>query len=459
MGRIKILFHNKGGGGVNYYRTLTPATELDREHNNLFDVEINQHIDFKDDYMDYLKKFDIIHYHKDLHPNISEMIKISRELKENNTILIIDIDDYWRLPKEHPLHHWHEENKTHLNTIENLKIADYVTTTSEFFAKQIKEITKKDNVFVFENAVNPEWMKQFENNWKPSEDGRVRITYMGGSSHLGDLRQLENVANVLNSDWELKDKFKIILAGWDAEGTTTDVTFNNEFASELQKHNLWNNNIIKEINRSRGNIDLISNLPIDIKEKFRNNVFIVNRRPIKSSESVYYEYEKILTDNHRIINDKNYVGWLMNFQRTDKFNDEGIFGRRWTQPVNKYAEVLNETDIVLAPLADNLFNKCKSNLKQVEVWSRKLPIVCSDTEPYNVDGRHLENTMLVPIKKNSHKYWARCLKRLILEPELREKLGNQLYDDFSEKYNLKTVTKRRADFYNTIIKNNKKEKC
>ena len=108
-------------------------------------------------------------------------------------------------------------------------------------------------------------MKQFQNNWKPDPDGRVRITYMAGSSHMGDVEQLEGVMNVLSNDSELKDKFKVIIAGWDTEGNTTDITFNQEFGTELQKKGLWTNEIVKAINKSRGDVDMIPKLPEDIE--------------------------------------------------------------------------------------------------------------------------------------------------------------------------------------------------
>ena len=166
---------------------------------------------------------------------------------------------------------------------------------------------------------------------------------------------------------------------------------------------------------------------------------------------MYLVYEKILTDNHKLIDNSDYLQWLMNFERNIKYEDEGNFGRRWTQKANIYAQVLDETDIVIAPLADNEFNKMKSNLKQVECWTRKLPIVCNDIPPYNVDGKHMENCVLIPNKKNAHKYWKKYLKQLILDTDLSKHLGEQLYDYFNEEYNLKNVTEKRAKFYKSII--------
>lgn len=455
-GKIRILFYNLDSAGVNYFRTQTPAIELERNHSDEFYVEINPQIDFSDpNTIEYLKSFHIIHYHRQFLTDVKQMIELAKILKDAGTTLIVDIDDYWFLHKNHPFYQLSVDRKMHLPIMENLKIADYVTTTTDIFADEIKKITGKDNVGVFYNSIDPTWMKQFQNNWKPDPDGRVRITYMAGSSHKGDIEQLYGVFNVLGSDPMLKDKFKVIIAGWDTQGSTTEINFNQEFGDELQMRGIWNQETVKAINKSRGDIDLIPNLPSDLREKYRGKVFFENKRDIKSEESIYFYYEKILTNNHRIISNKDYYQWLMNFERDVKYpGDEGNFARRWTQKANIYANTLNETDIVIAPLEDNKFNRMKSNLKQVECWSRKLPIVCTDIPPYNVDGRHMENCILVPNKKNAHKYWSKYLKKLILDVDLRKRLGEQLYEDFHEKYHLANVTKKRADFYKKVVMDN-----
>lgn len=457
--KIKILFFNKDVAGVNYYRTLTPAMQLERDYSNEFQVEINSDINF-DDYeaaIAYLKTFQIIHYHRFILPTINGMIRLVRDLRANGTILVMDIDDYWLLDKHHPFYPTAIKNKMHLDILDNIKLADFVSTTTEIFATEIRKISGKDNVFVVPNAVNPEWMKQFQNNRK-SDPNFVRITYMAGSSHKNDVQQLTGVANILQTDKDTKDKFKIILAGWDTEGVTTDINFNHEFSKALEKRKLWTKDMIKQINKSEGDVDQIVGLPLDIKEKFRNNVFSINKRAINSVESVYLDYEKTFTDNHKLIKNDDYIQWLSKFERDKYYDEDSVnYARRWTQKANTYAEVLNETDISLAPLADNLFNRMKSPLKQVEVWSRKIPIICSDMPPYNVDGVHMKNCILIPYAKNGlvnkglDREWAKAIKKLILEPKLREDLGNQMYEDFKIKYNLKNVTETRAQFYKSIV--------
>jgi glycosyltransferase involved in cell wall biosynthesis len=451
-GKIRVLFYNLDGAGVNYFRTLTPAMELERNHSNEFYVEINPQIDFNDPkFIEYLKSFHIIHYHRQFLSDTKQMLTLANELKNSGTILVVDIDDYWQLHRKHPFYPISIEKKLHIPILENLKIADYVTTTTDLFAEEIRKVTGRDNTGVFYNSIDPLWMKQFQNNWKPDPDGRVRITYMAGSSHMGDVEQLQGVMNVLSNDWQLKDKFKVIIAGWDTEGNTTDITFNQDFGTELQKRGLWTHQVVKGINGSKGNIDVIPNIPADLKAKYRGKVFNQQQRDIKSTESVYLGYENILTDNHKMITNADYYQWLMNFERNVKYENEGNFARRWTQKANTYAQVLDETDIVIAPLADNSFNRMKSNLKQVECWTRKLPIVCSDIPPYNVHGRHMENCVLIPAEKNAHKYWVKYLKKLILDADLRKQIGEKLYEDFKEEYNLANVTKKRADFYKAAV--------
>lgn len=451
-GKIRILFYNQDQAGVNYFRTLTPAMELEKNHGDEFYVEVNNQINFDDPtYLDYLKSFHIIHYHRQILNDVNQMLALATELRKNGTILIADIDDYWHLHRKHPFYSMSIEQKMHLPIIQNLKIADYVTTTTDAFANEISKVTGKKDVGVFYNSIDPTWMKQFQDNRKPDPDGKVRITYMAGSSHMGDVEQLDGVINVLSNDPDLKDKFKVIIAGFDTEGNTTDVTFNQEFADILQKKGLWIPEVVKAINQSKGDVDKIPKISQELKDRFRGKIFNQTQRDIESKESVYLVYEKILTDNHNMIKDQDYVQWLMNFERNVTYENEGNYGRRWTQKANTYAKVLDETDIVIAPLSDNDFNHMKSNLKQVECWTRKLPIVCSDIVPYNVHGKHMENCVLIPAEKNARKYWQKYLKKLILDADLRKQLGENLYNDFKEEYNLATVTKKRADFYKAAI--------
>lgn len=452
MKKKRILFVNRNTGGANYYRIQTPLIEIDRlNDSDEFHFESVERLDFKDpNTLNYLKSFDLIQFHRQLVGDERSMFRITKELKSSGVILVVDIDDYWELDRTHPL--YSERASLKEISIFNIVNADYVTTTTDLLANEIKKIRGDDKVFVLENSINPEWMSQFQNNWKKDPDGYVRITYMGGSTHLKDLQQLNSVINILNSDPQIKNKFKIILAGWDTKGKKIVHEFNKKLNEELVELGLWNKWMIEQINKSKGDIWKVKSIPKDLKEKYQNNMFISTEKDIETNESIYFDYEKILTDNYRLIQNKNYHNWLLDFHINERYYNEGNFARRWTKPPNEYAKVLDETDIVIAPLENTPFNNFKSELKQTECWTRKLPIVCSDVPPYNIHGRHMDNCILIPDKKNNKKHWVKYLKMLILDESLRKKLGKNLHNDFSEKFHLTNVTKKRLEIYKKILK-------
>jgi len=45
-----------------------------------------------------------------------------------------------------------------------------------------------------------------------------------------------------------------------------------------------------------------------------------------------------------------------------------------------------DLDIAIAPLEDNLFNRCKSNLRLLEYGAMSWPVVCSDVYPYQTNN-------------------------------------------------------------------------
>jgi hypothetical protein len=84
------------------------------------------------------------------------------------------------------------------------------------------------------------------------------------------------------------------------------------FGKEMQIRGLWTKQILKSLSQTRGNIQFIKGIPQDLKDKYKEGVYRMSKRPLRSDESVYLQYENILTDNHRIITDKNYLNYRIN---------------------------------------------------------------------------------------------------------------------------------------------------
>ncbi len=77
-------------------------------------------------------------------------------------------------------------------------------------------------------------------------------------------------------------------------------------------------------------------------------------------------------------------------------------------------------DLALAPVEDNIFNVCKSNLRLMEYGACGIPVICSDVECY----RHTD--LPVTRVKNRFKDWVEAIRMHLAEPDHSEKTGQAL---------------------------------
>jgi glycosyltransferase involved in cell wall biosynthesis len=88
--------------------------------------------------------------------------------------------------------------------------------------------------------------------------------------------------------------------------------------------------------------------------------------------------------------------------------------------VHEYLDTINnlDLDIGIAPLADDEFNRAKSNLKFLEYTYCSIPTVASSVYPYKHTITHNENGILI---ENS-KQWYDELEKLVLDKRKRIEL-------------------------------------
>jgi len=77
-------------------------------------------------------------------------------------------------------------------------------------------------------------------------------------------------------------------------------------------------------------------------------------------------------------------------------------------------------DIGLAPLIDNSFNACKSDLKIKEYGALSIPVVASNVYPYQKAIKQGYNGFLA----STGKEWYEAIEKLILDKKLRQEIGN-----------------------------------
>jgi glycosyltransferase involved in cell wall biosynthesis len=111
-----------------------------------------------------------------------------------------------------------------------------------------------------------------------------------------------------------------------------------------------------------------------------------------------------------------------------------------------YAEFYDHINISLIPLRDNRFNNMKSNLKLLEAGFKRKAVIVSDVYPYSPLIEHGKNCLAVKHKND----WYKHMVRLIKEPNLRQDLADQLYEDVQD-YHLERVANERLKFYKSIL--------
>ena len=111
-------------------------------------------------------------------------------------------------------------------------------------------------------------------------------------------------------------------------------------------------------------------------------------------------------------------------------------------------------DIGLGPLEDNLFNRCKSNIKFLEYGICGIPGIWSDVFPYTESVVNGENGILV--KEHSSEVWYKAIKLLMENEELRKRLSLNVKKTILDKFLLPNHVYKWYELYKSLIENNKK---
>ena len=104
-------------------------------------------------------------------------------------------------------------------------------------------------------------------------------------------------------------------------------------------------------------------------------------------------------------------------------------------------------DIFIAPLMDNLFNRCKSPLKYFEYSALGVPGIYSDIEPYREIVENGKNGFLA----NSLKDWSDYLNDLIEQPSLRHDIAMNAQSMIKENWLLSQNAHLWRDVYHDAI--------
>ena len=105
-------------------------------------------------------------------------------------------------------------------------------------------------------------------------------------------------------------------------------------------------------------------------------------------------------------------------------------------------------DIGLAPLADNTFNKSKSNIKFLQYSALGAPCVASPLPPYSEDIVNGVNGFLA----NSPEDWEEYLERLITDRPFRMGMATEARKLLVNKYDIRLNISRWIEIFDGIVK-------
>jgi glycosyltransferase involved in cell wall biosynthesis len=403
MSKINVLVVPSDRTGVGKFRSIDPHIFLQNLYPEDFHIDIVYDVVYDD--LEFFKKYQIVSFHRSIGPDFERANQLILKLNELGIATVGDIDDYWMPGKEHPIHDVIRFNKINEKITANLKVAKYVSTTTSLFADEIMKMNK--NVVVFPNAINP---KESQFREPTPESDRLRIGWLGGSSHLHDLQLLDQSFSKLGS---ISDKLQYVLCGFDTRGTVTEIN------SQTGEH---------------------------------------VKRNITPEETVWASYEKIFTQNYTTISE-DYKKFLEKYVQESYPNENSeAYVRVWTRPVQSYAKNYSKFDVSLAPIKNHMFNRMKSQLKVIEAGFYKKAIIASNVGPYTLDLKHCldhgnfvdGNALLVDENRN-HSDWAKFVDKLVKNPNMVKDMGERLYETVKDTYDLNVVTKARAEFYKSIV--------
>lgn len=409
--KIRVLCVPSDNGGCGLHRSLIPHLKLNELYSEEFDVTIEYNPNWKD--LEMIGTYDILHFHKGTYQNMEDFYLALDFCKEHNIVTVMDIDDYWDLGQNHPLNLLYKKYNTANILKNNLKKSDYVTTTTQIFEKEIKKINP--NVKVFPNVIDDKVVELIKDKKKSD---KIRFGFVMGSTHKHDMELVEGMTNRLSKD--ILDKCQFVLCGYDLRGTITEIKNNGETT-------------------------------------------IRNMRP---DEIVWFDYEKNLTDNYKIVSSE-YRDFLLKFIPNMDYPlvHNETYKRCWTKDVKdyEYMKHYNEIDVLLVPLQENTFNSMKSELKFVEAGIMNTAVVASNFGPYTIGSKNFfekggiineEGNCILIDNRKAHKDWVKTIEKLVKNPEYINILQNNMNKHVLENYNINKITADRAEWYKKICKRN-----
>ena len=149
---------------------------------------------------------DVLLYNKAIFTDTSYL----RKLQKDGMKIVVDVDDLWQLPLNHINYQaWKDQNHTQ-RIQEHIELADLVICSTMKLQNRVRGFNK--NTAVIPNAFPFGYGEYIP---KPVQHDKTAFMYMGGSTHLPDVKLLEGKFRRIGSDSYIKNHAEFVLAGYE----------------------------------------------------------------------------------------------------------------------------------------------------------------------------------------------------------------------------------------------------
>ena len=204
-GNLKLLVVYKDGSSCDYHRLITPFADFPKG----VDLRFIKYGDtFPEEYFD----VDAVIVNRQFGGGITELLRLRSKYGFK---IVLDLDDYWRLPYNHYLHTTWKEFRTSESIIEHIQAADIIWVTNYFLYEKVLEVRNDASVHIIRNAINFN-IQQFQGK-RGFKDITlpVNFCYATGASHKEDLSLIGNLFKRLGDDGKWKREGEFCLGGYE----------------------------------------------------------------------------------------------------------------------------------------------------------------------------------------------------------------------------------------------------
>lgn len=195
----------------------------------------------------------------------------------------------------------------------------------------------------------------------------------------------------------------------------------------------------------------------DIKQLLEFPKYLTDKQ-LEEIELVFCGYdvnnaEKVTVDEKGKIISKEKLDDKDNWwvQTENKFKQEvKNYKRIETKDIMKgeFGKIYEDIDVLLVPLTNNKFNRCKSELKFIEAGFTNTAVISSKVIPYSNFGVNEEDCLFV--KEATPQAWAKAIKKILRDKDLLKKIKDINCVRVKYSRSLEDITEKRYKFFSEI---------